>query len=863
MFHGIIIGQTVIKGTVTDADTGLPLPYVNIGFIERGLGIVSEEDGTFNFSFDSTLLTENDTLKISSLAYKEYRIPFTEVLRLPKFFEVKLEPEIISLNEVVLTADKRKRRNKTEKMVGYSNVGKSKIGSWEGKGALGGELVTKIYVSKKERQLNTFYFYILENKSDSLLVRINIYDGKTIVPERKLISKNIFYTIKTKKGKVGVDLRPYNIIVHDDFSIGIELIKSYGNEHGLIVAGDDRPGVSFRRYASQGNWKRHPKDALTYFLSTSLLEESEDEEDVVLLEENLVSNYSSEQLLQGMGRNIGMVSGFVFKEGEKVRGVKVQNLLSKEVTTTDESGRYTIKAKVGDQLEFSYPPMQSELRTVLETTFAINVALEEQVFELEEVTVTSSGKKKRTQEELFRDYDVDKDIIKTSFGIYSKESQGYDMQILDESEFSTGAKNGATNLVNLIRGQITGFATRDNELFGGTIDIYLRQSGSTNRKPAVYEVDGHIVPNFPNFIDVSQVKRIAVLSGMAAVAKYGSIGNAGVIIINTKSGNFLPTNGNAKIKKPEMVKAISEEEARRNWPDFLKEIYASKNIEEAQTIYNTYEPKYGTNANFNIDALNYFLEFWKEESFTDQLLNKSMVMFKSDGTYLKSLAFLLDKYIGSELAVEIYKKLFVLKSNSPQSYRDLAHAYSSNGMEARGKNLYAKYYNLNKEGYFSKPPEALQQVVNTEVKTLLDIKESEVDIPLSNLMNVDEDRIRILLEWNDDTAELDFQFIDNNNLLSLWANANDGKLGESLVSKGYTSKDFFIYGDNGTWKINCLYKGNRSGLATYLKITVSTDYGTESQKDAIHIFRMDIKNVNRELLEIPLGSINKSEKLGY
>ncbi len=567
MFHGIIIGQTVIKGTVTDTDTGLPLPYVNIGFVERGLGIVSEEDGTFNFSFDSTLLTENDTLKISSLAYKEYRIPYTEVLRLPKFFEVKLEPEIISLNEVVLTADKRKRRNKTEKMVGYSNVGKSKIGSWEGKGALGGELVTKIYVSKKKRQLNTFYFYILENKSDSLLVRINIYDGKTIVPERKLISKNIFYTIKTKKGKVGVDLRPYNIIVHDDFSIGIELIKSYGNEHGLIVAGDDRPGVSFRRYASQGNWKRHPKDALTYFLSTSLLEESEDEEKVQF-DENVITTYSTDELLPSIGKKIDVVNGFVFKGGEKVKGVNVQNLSSKEVVTTDENGRYSIRVKVGDQLEFSYPSMQSELRKVLETTFFINVAFEEHVLELDEVTVTSSGKKKRTQEELFRDYDVDKDIIKTSFGIYSRDSEGYDMQILDESEFSTGAKNGATNLVNLLRGQITGFATRDNEIFGGTIDIYLRQSGSTNRKPAIYEVDGHMVSAFPNFIDVSQVKRIAVLSGMAAVAKYGSIGNAGVIIINTKSGNFLPTNGNTEIKKPETVKAISEEEARLNWPDF-------------------------------------------------------------------------------------------------------------------------------------------------------------------------------------------------------------------------------------------------------------------------------------------------------
>ena len=244
-----VFSQTIFKGVVLDADTGLSLPYVNIGFIDKGLGTVSEENGAFNFLFDAASLSSLDTLKISSIGYKEFKMSFSSVLdQGSRSIEIKLEPEIVSLNEVVLTSSKRKRKSKTEKMVGYSFVGQLKNGSWEGDGALGGELVTKINVSKKKRQLNAFYFYVLKNTSDSLLIRVNVYDGTTKFPEKKLSNKNIKYTLKTKIGKVGIDLAPFEITVEDDFSIGIELLKVYGDKIDLVVAGDDTPGVSYRRY---------------------------------------------------------------------------------------------------------------------------------------------------------------------------------------------------------------------------------------------------------------------------------------------------------------------------------------------------------------------------------------------------------------------------------------------------------------------------------------------------------------------------------------------------------------------------------------------------------------------------------------
>jgi hypothetical protein len=211
----------------------------------------------------------------------------------------------------------------------------------------------------------------------------------------------------------------------------------------------------------------------------------------------------------------------------------------------------------------------------------------------------------------------------------------------------------------------------------------------------------------------------------------------------------------------------------------------------------------------------------------------------------------LDKNKKYDQSVNLYKQILLLKSNSVQSYRDLANAYVNNGQQERGENLYARYFNLTKEGFFSTQPDALQNVINSEVKTLLDISEDNLDSSLARFITKEDAKTRIVLEWNDDDAELNFQFISPDNSLSSWSNTMDGELSESLIAKGYTSKDFFIYGDQSNWRINADYKGNKTGLATYLKITISTNYGAENQKDVVEIFRMDVKNINRNLIILP------------
>ena len=58
------------------------------------------------------------------------------------------------------------------------------------------------------------------------------------------------------------------------------------------------------------------------------------------------------------------VKGVVTDENDEyIAGVSVLNSNSKQYATTDLDGKYTIKAKEGDKLTFSFVGMQSDYRS--------------------------------------------------------------------------------------------------------------------------------------------------------------------------------------------------------------------------------------------------------------------------------------------------------------------------------------------------------------------------------------------------------------------------------------------------------------------------------------------------------------------
>ncbi|GGG43833.1 hypothetical protein GCM10011414_11840 [Croceivirga lutea] len=343
LFTIAVSAQKDYKGRVIDGKSKEPIPYVNIGIKEAGVGTVSDEDGLFHLYLDLNKYEPTAKILFSALGYETLFIPIADIkLVYNEYPDIVLKPKTVELSEVVVS-------NKGERFIpdniGYRNYGDKIYGYWKDNIALGGELATRIIAKSGLRKLNEFEFEVWYNPSDSLLVRINIYedDGKIGKPGTNLNTsgKNIITTIRKDDRMVRVDLRPYEIYTKDDFIASVELIQVYGEEDlGLILSATIARNGSYRKYASQDAWEYLSPTNMAYNVKSDLM-----------VSEKQAQRFERRTEKKKMKQPT--LSGFVIMRGRMISEVNVLNNTTKESVVSDANGRYVIRAKKGDILTFS------------------------------------------------------------------------------------------------------------------------------------------------------------------------------------------------------------------------------------------------------------------------------------------------------------------------------------------------------------------------------------------------------------------------------------------------------------------------------------------------------------------------------
>lgn len=90
--------NSVISGTITNKETNEPLPFASITLKNYPIGVISNEDGEFDFYIPES--KRNDTLSISFIGFNPYEIAL-QIVKNP--FKIELEPANNVLDEVVLS----------------------------------------------------------------------------------------------------------------------------------------------------------------------------------------------------------------------------------------------------------------------------------------------------------------------------------------------------------------------------------------------------------------------------------------------------------------------------------------------------------------------------------------------------------------------------------------------------------------------------------------------------------------------------------------------------------------------------------------------------------------------------------------
>ena len=533
------------------------------------------------------------------------------------------------------------------------------------------------------------------------------------------------------------------------------------------------------------------------------------------------------------------IFGKVFSVKGPIQGatIKIKNSLIE--AKSDFEGFFKIKADINDILSINYLGM-IEKQLFIEDLEDKYILLKTDAQILDQVTITGTS-------------DLS-DEVETSYGKKKKKSVGYSTSTITSEDISPGA----VTIVDAIRGKFTNVQVaynQDGAATGNKAQIYVR--GGTlsinNSAAAIFDVEGLIYNEVPDFIDPQQIESITLLRSMGATNRYGSQGRGGVFLIKMKSLsrkvqrllNTLKVKGN---DYKEQIPSIAFDSLK---PYYINDYEAVESVGEAKNQFlSLSKGVYELSVAFHIESFNYFKNIDKE--FAVSILKSIAKKAKDNPKALKTIAYHLEKIGDFQTAKIIYQRLLSIRPLDEQSYRDLVLIYKENHDYELAASLYDlmlnnKLKNVNMLG--------LQQTVVNEAAHLYWTKFdnlSQTDFPLKTLKkyvpkndwkNFGYD-YRIIFDWNDPAVEFNVQFVDPKNKYYNWSHTvlDDKDLLEDELNYGYNTEEFIIEkADRGKWIINIEnYSIQDESNPTYIKYTVFKNYGRPNE-----IKKTEVINLNK------------------
>ena len=552
----------------------------------------------------------------------------------------------------------------------------------------------------------------------------------------------------------------------------------------------------------------------------------------------------------GYAQDLRTIKGSISDGNAPLENVQILVNGETRSTFTDEQGKYEIQAETGDMLEYYYAGMKTYKVPVQDVTRFLNLIMVPDIQELEEVTVTSSRRK--SQQQLAMEYRFNPKLINTYFGVIDAERAYGRVQMLNEEDINPIG----LCVLDVIRNRFTGVRTLGNCATGGS--VVFRGVGSIgNPRVAIFDVDGQIFRDAPIWLDVTLIKRMALISSVAYTTRYGAIGSGGVIVINTANG----FQGDPKIKDLARLRnnyiegpVLDGDDLAAAQPEYLIALQNSSSQQEARAVFDQYQSRYSASPYFYLDAYRHFYDQVGGRDFADDILNTHKEVFTDNAVLLKALAYSYQEQGRYKEALELFKDIFILRPHYSQSYMDLAVAYRDAGKPARAAGMFARYKYLVDIGFLLKSEE-FANIVQHESDNLLQLEADAVGADAGKIETdlFVQESTRLVFEWNDSEAEFELQFVNPEGQYYTWKHTfadNEERILEEKET-GYSVLEYVLDGSlPGEWNININYLGNKSLTPTYLKATIYDNYGTPNQRKRVKTFRLRLKSKNQQLMSL-------------
>lgn len=480
------------------------------------------------------------------------------------------------------------------------------------------------------------------------------------------------------------------------------------------------------------------------------------------------------------------------------------NILVKNTTTgtqTNEGGHYTITAKQGDILVFSFVGMHIQ-EVTFQTKVVINIVLKENTESLKEVVVNAEK--------------IDR----------KEKARSYSSSVITSDKL---IKGGYTNIIQALQGTVAGLSIREDSVFlrGGIqiIDI----DGKPKNVPPLVIYDGLPLEvsdlETLNFYDIGEIE---VIKSASQALRYGPRAVGGVIVIKSKFSLSSIENKN-RYKNENLIKnkyqgSLNVEERILDVP-YIEELSKANSVEDAYDLYLKQKDQYGHLPTYYLDVYDHFKK-WKNRDYELRILFNDVITDLDNPEQLKALAYLLEEARDYKLAINIYSQILRLLPGDLLSFRDLALIYKNIGLEQESTAI-------------------LNSLISDENNDNEDVLEfSDInDILKNDGVNVTYD-IRIVADWNRYDANINLQVIDPSREICNYENpktSQGGQLAQNM-SQGYGPEEFTLKNaKKGSYFIMLNYSlkdSEETTKPTYVKLAMFKDYGKPTETKEIKVLQL-------------------------
>ena len=553
---------------------------------------------------------------------------------------------------------------------------------------------------------------------------------------------------------------------------------------------------------------------------------------------------SEAQWFQDGSSDSNFIFGKIFSVKGPIQGasIKVKNSLIE--AKSDFEGFFKIKADLNDILMIDYLGM-IEKQVFVEDLSDKYILLKTDTQILDQVTITGTTELS--------------DEVDTGYGKKKKKSIGFSTSTITSEEISPSA----VTIVDAIRGKFTNVQVaydQSGAATGNKQKIYVRGGSLSinNSASAIFDVEGFIYPDVPDFIDPQQIESITLLRSMSATNKYGSQGRGGVFLIKMKSlarktQRLLNT---LKVKGNDYTEQTYSVDLDSITPFYINDYKQANSLIQAKNqFFKLQKEEYELSIPFYIESYNYFKNIDKD--FAVLILKMISQKAKDNPKALKTIAYKLEESGDYDQAKILYKRLLTIRPSDEQTYRDLALIYK----ETKEYELAASLYNKILKNKLSKANIlGLQETVVNEashlywtemdklVLTDFPLKTLKTFVPKNDWNNFGYD-YRIVFDWNDPAVEFNIQFVDPKKKYFNWSHTiiDDKEILEDELNYGYNTEEFIIEkSDKGKWIVNIEnFSIEDESNPTYMKYTVYKNYGRPNEIRKVEV--LDLSKLKQKV----------------